>query len=336
MTFFKWLSWLNFDWGQPKPYGLFHLLSWVVLVGLAACVIFFSKKIKTEKGHRIVLLVSASIMLFFEVIKQIIINMNTDGTITTYFWREAPFVPCSFFMYITFAISFFKKDSKFRQAIYMFLAAYGLFSGLTAFVQPSAIFEGVGGEFVGGQYINQQFKGIIFYQSIQHHGLMILTGLYLFVSGRVKITHKNFAWASVVFTACCAVGLTLNIIFHYALPSSMDGIVTGNYGNYFNAMQINPWLGPNLPIVDVIFKDLPAWIWIPVYMILYSALAYVVFMIAWTTKYTLERYHTKKEVGETKTNNVKENNNEIKNEQSIKTENESLSKDKLAKKNKKK
>ena len=232
----------------PKIFGLVHFIALFVFITLTVLICVFLRK-TNSKQHQIILVIIASILIIFEILKQILLIYDSGKY--EYDWQHLPLQPCSALMYSLLFVAItcnFKKFEKFNQWIYAFIAIYGFFSGISAIVMPSAIFN--------TNYV------LLIYQSVQHHMLLALTAIYLFVRGNVSLKLKTFFKAFCVFLFWCLLGFILNLILYS---------ITGNAE--INLMYMGPYTIWEIPLVSLFLEINSIYIYIPFYLIIYSAMA---------------------------------------------------------------
>ena len=78
-------------------------------------------------------------------------------------------------MYI-FLIAALIKKGKVQDSLFAFLGTYALFAGLAVMLYPNDVFTTTIG---------------INIQTMVHHGLMLVGGVYILASGRAKLEHKT-------------------------------------------------------------------------------------------------------------------------------------------------
>ena len=179
------------------------------------------------------------VMVLFELGKQLIGAMSYDGTTLTwsYYWYWFPFQFCSTPMY-TFPFVFLMKDCKFRRAIMAYIATFSLFAGIIVMILPTTVF--------GARiYTNAQ--------TMIHHGLQVVFGVYMAAYNRYHLNKRFFAWCMMVFGGFASVALILNVTLYPIV------------GQGFNMFYISPFTNNDLPILSSIYPKVPY----PVYLIIY-------------------------------------------------------------------
>lgn len=203
-----------------------------------------------------ILFCASGILLVFEVIKEVVLTYN-NGAGWRYTWWTFPFQPCSICMYAAFAAACMSdKYKRARNRLYIFLATYGIFCGLSAMIIPTDIFKTYTAVFV-------------LFQSMFHHGMLILIGVYLIASGRVQLGNKNFLKGAAVFTAACLIAIPLDIIIYKFVTADI-----------FNMMYVSPYFECTLPVVDLVARNVPYIVYLPVYFAAFGLCAFIVMYIA--------------------------------------------------------
>jgi hypothetical protein len=243
------MEFLNGKMETPTMYGWFHLMmiGIILAVTITICIVFRNS---TEKQNNIIILTMGFICLILEIYKQLNFSYN-DGD-WTYQWYAFPFQFCSTPMYIAILAGFL-KDGKVRDCLYAFIATYGLFAGLAVYVMPNDVFVSTIG---------------INIQSLVHHGLQIVLGIYLIASKRVELKPKTILKASCVFIILVAIAMCMNVATYYL-----------GLKDTFNMFYISPWYGCHLPILSIIFGAVPYPIFLGVYIFGFTISAFVMLML---------------------------------------------------------
>ena len=228
---------------RPGLYGAWHIISIVLTIALTVCLVKFFRDAK-DSTMRTLLFVGWLVLVVFELGKQLIGAMHYDGYAVTwaYEWRWFPFQFCSTPMY-TFPLVFLLKDCKFRRAIMAYIATFSLFAGLIVMILPTSVFTGT-------VFINVQ--------TMVHHGLQVVFGVYMAAYNRRHLNKRFFAWCMIVFAAFASVALILNVTVY---PALLEKGLTED----FNMFYISPYLNNDLPVLSTIYPLVPY----PVYLIIY-------------------------------------------------------------------
>jgi len=249
--FEKVLKFLDAKMVEPIPYGWFHLLSVAFVIGLILLVCFTCKKL-SDKRFRIICIATACVMILFEIYKQLNYSFNSSTGVWDYQWYAFPFQFCSTPMYVLLLAGLTK--GKFQEFLCSFLATFGLFAGLAVMVLPTTVFV----ETIG-----------INIQTMLHHGLMIVIGVFMFVSGRSKLNYKTVFKGLSVFAILVVMAYIGNVLFHKF----------GN-GETFNMFFISPYHNSELILLQDIQNVVPHFIFVGAYFIGFTLAAYIILLFA--------------------------------------------------------
>ena len=274
--FEKIIAFMQSEMPKPTLFGWVHLVWIAVAIGLIVLVCFKCRNL-TEKQFRIILLVVGCVLIVFEIFKQL--NFAYDAATDTwdYEWKQFPFQFCSVPMYVMlFAAAL--KEGKLRDYLCSFLATFGLFAGLIVLLYPATVLSPV------------VFR---FSQSMIHHIALLVIGVIMFVSGKVKIEHKTILKAIAVFAVCVAIAFVMNVVYH----------ATGNPDS-FNMFYIGPHSKSDLPVFADIGKALHIeydhvhfgnFVFALLYIIAFSIAAYIVLLTAMLIRKIYTKIQTRKE-----------------------------------------
>ncbi len=250
------LTFLDSDMTTPVMFGWFHILSLVltILVTVLLCRVFSSAE---EKTVRRIVLYTSVISIVLEVYKQINYTfIVTDGVIVTdYQWYAFPFQFCSTPMYVGLLAGLL-RPCKVRDALYSYLATYGLFAGLCVMLYPAQVFISTIG---------------INIQTMICHGLMIVVGIYMMFSEAVKLDHKTILRALPVFVVNVIIAIILNELAYF----------TGFVGDEtFNMFFFSPHYAPSLPVYSIV-QQYVSYPWsLFIYIAGFTAAGYIITAIA--------------------------------------------------------
>lgn len=226
---------------KPALYGAWHIISIVLTIALTMCLVKFFRDAK-DSTMRTIVFIGWCVMIFFELGKQLIGAMSYDGTTLTwsYYWHWFPFQFCSTPMY-TFPFVFLLKDCKFRRAIMAYIATFSLFAGIIVMILPTTVF--------GSRIFTNT-------QTMVHHGLQVVFGVYMASYNRYHLNKRFFAWCMMVFGAFASVAMILNITLYPIVSAESPD---------FNMFYISPYTNNDLPVLSSIYPLVPY----PVYLIIY-------------------------------------------------------------------
>ena len=242
---------------RPALYGAWHIISIVLTIALTVCLVKFFRDAK-DSTMRTLLFVGWLVMVIFEVAKQLNGAMDYDGYVVTwaYEWRWFPFQFCSTPMY-TFPLVFLLKDCKFRRAIMAYIATFSLFAGLIVMILPTSVFT----------------RDIsINIQTMVHHGLQVVFGVYMAAYNRRHLNKRFFAWCMIVFAAFASVALILNVTVYPVL-------IEKGLAQEFNMFYISPYQNNDLPVLSTIYPLVPYPVYLIIYVIGFTSVAALVYAV---------------------------------------------------------
>ena len=246
------LRFLDGQMTTPTPYRWFHLLCFALII---ASTIFIVAKYKNadDKKNRKILLTFAIIMLTLEVFKQLNFSFNSATGIWDYQWYAFPFQFCSVPMYV-FLIAALIKSGRVQDSLFAFLGTYALFAGLAVMLYPNTVFISTIG---------------INIQTMVHHGLMLVGGVYILASGRAKLNYKTVLKALPVFVVCVLLAIGMNYLTHFL------GLT-----ETFNMFFISEYFDNHLPVLNVVYDTAPYLVFLAVYVFGFTLVAYIILMCA--------------------------------------------------------
>ena len=237
----------------PQIFGTWHIVSLSLALALT---IFMVWKFKdcSDKTMRRILLVFWLVILVFEVYKQVSFSMESDGVTATwgYRWYAFPFQFCSTPLYLL-PILIFAKEGRFRNAVVAYMVTFSLFAGLVVMIYPGDVYTSIIG---------------INIQTMVHHGLQFVMGVFIASHNRHHLNKRFFAWSMATFAVLCAVALGLNTLMHYVKP-----------GVEFNMFFISPFQACTLPILSDVYAKVPYPVFLIVYVLGFTLVAAIVYTI---------------------------------------------------------
>ncbi|MBN2696185.1 MAG: YwaF family protein [Bacilli bacterium] len=246
------LDFLNGQMNTPVPYqslsqSWFHYLALSSAVLASVLAVRWLKKADESQLRRF-LLVFASLLLTFEVYKQLIFSFQADWN---YQWYIFPFQFCSTPMYIAL-IAGLTKNKKIQQAFINFLATYGFFAGLAAMIYPNDVFVATIG---------------INIQTMIHHGAMMVVGIALLLN-KVKLVPTSIVSATAVFSVLAVLAILLNFVHN-------TWIAEGTFNMFF----INPQYNNHLPVLTSIEPLVPHFVFVLIYIVGFAFVAYLMLLL---------------------------------------------------------
>ena len=238
----------------PPLFGTFHLvaIAFVLALILFLCVFFRDAK---DKTYRIILFVIWIVMVVMEALKQFskCYVISNDGSIVWgYNWGTFPFQLCDGPLYLLLPIALL-PDGKLRDAFSLYSATYLLLGGITTYIIADSVL-------CSNLYVN--------IQTLTHHGLQIVSGVFIAVYNRKRFTLKSFGYAFLVFVVAVAIACILNYTLHQRFPDQN-----------INMFYISPYFKKTLPIFNEEWKNLHWALTIAVYLVGVTILAFLLYSI---------------------------------------------------------
>ena len=254
------LKLLDSNMTTPTNYGWFHLMfiGIIILTTFLLCYFFKDASIKTFNK---ISLISWIIIVILELYKQFVFSYTIgENTITwDYQWYAFPFQFCSSPIYVLPFIIFI-KNNKIKDIFIAFMASFSLFAGLAVFAYPNDVFIDTIG---------------INIQTMIHHGLQIVLGIFFAVYYRNSLNIKWWIKSVFVFAGLVIVALGLNLIVHNILQAN-------NIDETFNMFYISPYFDCTLPVLSIFYDLLPYIVFLIIYIVGFAIAAFIIFIITTT------------------------------------------------------
>ena len=251
----------------PPLYGWFHLLMAGLFVAGCALVIVFRKKID-ERRFRILTACLLGVMVFLEIIKQIVLGFGSLREYTGYGWYVFPFQFCSSPYYV-WPFVLFVKNERIKKCLYAFVGTYSLFGGLVNMIYPGDILTVF-------TWIN--------IQTTIHHGSRMLLGVAAYACGLVESKLKAILDATAVFGILLVIAMILN--------ESMVSVVDGQTFNMFFISRHYPC---SLPVLSLFWTGSPetSLVPYPVFLLVYIFGFMLIAAILWAIPQGIARLANK-------------------------------------------
>ena len=240
---------------HPTNFGAYHLCCVAAVILITTLMCIFLRKI-SEKSFRIIIGSLWLVMVLFEIYKQIVFSYDAN-TGWDYNWSSFPYQLCSTPMYVLPILAFF-KDGKIRDAAIFYIATFSFFGGLVVYIFPNDVF-------------NTDLLGIHI-QTMVHHGIQVILGVYVPVYYLKKYSWKNYLLASALFGVLLLIALALNCI------------VGPRVDDAFNMFYIGPHHACHLPILSNIYPKVPFVVFFLIYGVGFCVAALVLYLIPWGIK----------------------------------------------------
>ena len=138
-----------------------------------------------------------------------------------------------------------------------YIATFSLFAGIIVMILPTSVFTGT-------VFINVQ--------TMVHHGLQVVFGVYMAAYNRRHLNKRFFAWCMIVFAAFAATALILNVTVY---PALLEKGLTED----FNMFYISPYLNNDLPVLSAIYPLVPYPVYLIIYIIGFTSVAALVYAV---------------------------------------------------------
>lgn len=257
-TFEKIIHFLEPEMTRPTNYGWFHLMFFgiMVLSTILLCVFF---KNCQDKTFRRIMLIGWVIMLTLEIYKQVIFSFDLSdaGTVTwEYQWYAFPYQLCSTPLYVLPFIAFM-KDCKVRDAFAAYMSLFSIFGGLAVYFYPNDVFV--------------QTIGINI-QTMVHHGLQIVLGVFCTVYYRKRFNIKYLLKSVAVFAGAVALAILLNEAVYSAF-------IANGIDDTFNMFYISRHFECTLPILSAIYPKVPYIVFGLIYILGFAVISVILYFI---------------------------------------------------------
>ncbi len=239
---------LDVDVTAPTNYGWFHLMFMALIV--IATVLLTKYFMNTDdKTFRKIALIGWLIMVGFEIYKQFVYTFEyTDGKIVAdYQWYAFPYQLCSTPLYILPFVAFM-KEGKAREFFTSYISTFAFFGGLVVFFYPNDVFCDTLG---------------INIQTMVHHGLQVVLGVYFAVYQRKKLNIQYFLKGLAVFAVLSGIAILLNeVVFAVFNAKGID--------ETFNMFYISRHFPAHLPVLSDVYNAAPYLVFLIAYLIGFS------------------------------------------------------------------
>lgn len=263
----KLLEILKKEMETPTPFGWFHLMMFILVIITTVLFCVFFKDAK-DKTFRKIIFITWIIFLVFELYKELtyVLEYEFDETgkllDVRYLWYAFPYQFCSTPFYILPLIAFL-PNGKVRDALMAYTTSFILFAGVAVMIIPGDVF------------VRQIGINI---QTMVHHGLQVVLGVYVAVYNRKRYQGKfkdilNWYWPGLVVFACMA---SIAIILNEVMFAS--GILNGQT---FNMFFISRHFSVTLPILSSFANDIPYMAYLLIYLFGFALVAAIMITLEW-------------------------------------------------------
>lgn len=221
-SFFESMAW---PMVPPPPYGAFHIL--FTVIGFAVCgVSAWKTRHVSDKTAGRVLFVLGLILALSEVFKQFFYYFVMMDN--RYSWGDFPFQLCSVPLYMCLIVPWL-KTGRLQRSMYSFMVLYNLLGGAISFAEPSGLLHG---------------HWFLTVHACVWHMSLVFIGLFICFSGRGGNRKSDYADATRIFVALCAVAFGLNCFVQFGLGEDMNMFFVGPGNSSLVVFkQFSEWFG---------------------------------------------------------------------------------------------
>lgn len=241
----------------PGNYGWFHIMMLAVIISLTVIFCVYGKNC-TDKTFRRIILYYWIYNIISELYVALIYSFELEGGVGVwdYEWYMFPFQFCSSPAY-TLPFIAFLKDGRVRDAFISFTGTFSLFAGIAVMLYPNDVFVKCLG---------------IDIQTMIHHGMQVVLGVFVMVHERRRLTHSFFFKGIPVFAGLVLIAMGLNIgVYHLFSELGMD--------DTFNMYFISPYFDCTLPILSLIYPLIPYPAFLVMYILGFSLIAALMYYV---------------------------------------------------------
>ena len=259
MNFFeRMIEFLRFEMEKPEPYGIFHIISLLIIIALVF-VIAGTKKNASDHGLRLVLGTYGFVSLILEIIKQLLFSTELDAATGNMIWDYQlyafPFQFCSTPMYAA-CIACFMKDCKVRRALISYMSFFTILGSFMVMMIPTTIFT--------------ETTLINIHTTFLHAGGLVVS-MFLIIHGHVKIEFKTVLSGLIVYAICVILANTLNVVVYES------GILNGES---FDMFFLSPYFENDMPVFSIIEDYVHPILYIGIYIFAFLLGASIVYSIS--------------------------------------------------------
>ncbi len=230
----------------PTNYGIYHLccLAVMVVIIVLLCKFLASKKNKDTDDK--VVFAFGALLVIIETYKQIFYTLDAGH----YQWYAFPFQFCSVPMYVMFVAPLF-NEGRIKNAMYSFLATYGLIAGISVMLYPDSCFS-------------THYVTILIHTMVWHMS-MVIVGIYLIVARGIGRSYKKDVLSGLwVFLTIVVIALVANILGYQLYFKNPELNI---YNEKLFLLYISPYYDSPLPILSNIKEATPY----PIFLMAYIA-----------------------------------------------------------------
>lgn len=246
---------LEHEMNTPTNYGWFHIM-FIGLIAITTVLLCIFFKNASDKTIRKICLISWIIIVVLEIVKEVEYSSYFENELLLwdYPWYIFPFQLCSTPLYILPFIIFIKNE-KIQQYFIAYMMTFSLFGGLAVYAYPNDVFTST---------------TVINFQTMIHHGIQVILGIFLVVVYRKKYDYKFYLKGLPVFVALSIIAMILNIsMYHIFQAKGLD--------DTFNMFFVSPYFECTLPVLSAIYPKVPYIVFLLIYNIGFGIVSAIIF-----------------------------------------------------------
>lgn len=251
------LNAMEHEMTTPTNYGWFHIMFILIVIAATVLLCIFFKD-TNDKTIRKICLIGWVIIVILEIIKEIEYSSYFENSelLWDYPWYIFPFQLCSTPLYVLPFVIFLKNEQV-RKYFISYMMTFSLFGGIAVYFYPNDVFTST---------------TIINFQTMIHHGMQIVLGVFLVVVNRKRYNFKFFLKGIAVFAGLSIVAMILNItMYHVFQYKGLD--------DTFNMFFVSPYFDCTLPVLSLIYPKVPYIVFLLIYNIGFAIVSAILYGI---------------------------------------------------------
>ena len=238
----------------PGLFSLFHIICILIIV-LVTIIISCKFKNCSYKTYKIIMAISFLICLVMEILKQLILSYNYGNpSYFHYDFYNFPFHLCSTIYYIVPILLFINKDKNklLYESLTGFMCFFVLFGGIIVVLFNSLVMS------------ERMYTNI---QSMAHHGIQVVLGVFMFVWNKKEINIKTFFKSLIVLSIFTVLAIIINV----SLFKISDGI---------DMFYVNPYEVSVIPVINTIHEKAGFIPYLIVYLFVVILLGFLTYFVS--------------------------------------------------------
>ena len=256
----KLIEYVGIQVEEQTLFGPVHIKS-MISVAILTLILCFGFHSICDGGYRLLIGLMSLVMILGESIKLIFPGLSiVDGAyIYTFNWVDMPFQLCSTPMYVMPLVALL-PNGKLRDACIAYTMTLSLIGGLAVYATPDTV--------LGTNYYTNM-------QTMIHHGLQIVAGIYTAVYARSRINKRFFLGAVALFAVMIGIATVFNTVGYDHLVEY--GKITE--GSTFNMFYISPRADQTVPVLNDFLKSFHPAVYILGYFVALSLISLVIMLL---------------------------------------------------------